>query len=70
MVFIIIKNMDINNFTVSDLTKVVSMFKNVEKKDKYETPLSGWDPEKELWLCPVTLAVLGQHPEYIYIKKI
>lgn len=37
--------------------------------------LEGWgDPhairEKELWLCPVTLCVLGHYPKYIYVKKI
>ena len=25
--------------------------------------------EKQIWLCPVTLFVLGQYPKYIYIKK-
>ena len=35
---------------------------------KLETPLRDWD-RKNLWLCPVTLAVLGQYPKYIYIKK-
>lgn len=23
----------------------------------------------EIWLCPVTLFVLGQYPKYLYIKK-
>lgn len=37
--------------------------------------LEGWDTnpnairEKTLWLCPVTLCVLGHYPKYIYIKK-
>lgn len=25
--------------------------------------------EREIWLCPVTLFVLGRYPRYIYIKK-
>ena len=25
--------------------------------------------EREIWLCPVTLFVLGRYPKYIYIKK-
>lgn len=25
--------------------------------------------EREIWLCPVTLFVLGQYPKYMYIKK-
>ena len=25
--------------------------------------------KKEIWLCPVTLFVLGWYPKYIYIKK-
>ncbi|MBO4813630.1 MAG: hypothetical protein J5523_01580 [Muribaculaceae bacterium] len=25
--------------------------------------------ERDIWLCPVTLFVLGQYPKYIYIKK-
>lgn len=24
----------------------------------------------DLWLCPVTLFVLGQYPKYIYVKKV
>lgn len=37
--------------------------------------LKGWgNPkairEKELWICPVTLCVLGEYPKYIYVKKI
>lgn len=37
--------------------------------------LSGWDNnpnairEKELWLCPVTLCVLGCYPKYIYVRR-
>ncbi|WP_407401717.1 DUF6717 family protein [Sodaliphilus sp.] len=27
------------------------------------------DFEREIWLCPVTLFVLGRYPKYIYIKK-
>ncbi len=25
---------------------------------------------REIWICPVTLCVLGHYPEYIYIKQI
>ena len=25
--------------------------------------------EREIWICPVTLFVLGRYPKYIYIKK-
>lgn len=25
---------------------------------------------REIWICPVTLTVLGHYPKYIYIKKI
>lgn len=31
------------------------------------TGLEGF--EREIWLCPVTLFVLGRYPKYIYIKK-
>jgi hypothetical protein len=24
---------------------------------------------KEIWICPVTLTVLGHYPQYIYIKQ-
>lgn len=39
-----------------------------------ETPLQGWERpnsvrRKQLWLCPVTLTVLGQYPQQIYIKQ-
>lgn len=38
-----------------------------------ETPLEGWERpnalrRKQLWLCPVTLTVLGQYPKNIYFK--
>lgn len=31
------------------------------------TGLSGFD--RDIWLCPVTLFVIGEFPKYIYIKK-
>ncbi len=31
------------------------------------TGLEGF--ERDIWLCPVTLFVLGQYPKYIYVKK-
>ena len=31
------------------------------------TELPGF--EREIWLCPVTLFVLGHYPKYLYIKK-
>ena len=31
------------------------------------TGLEGF--EREIWLCPVTLFVLGRYPKYIYLKK-
>jgi len=30
--------------------------------------LEGFD--RDIWLCPVTLFVLGQYPEYMYVKNI
>lgn len=37
--------------------------------------LEGWGTpnakrEKQLWLCPVTLCVLGRYPKYIYVKTV
>ena len=31
------------------------------------TGLEGFD--KDIWLCPVTLFVLGEYPKYLYVKK-
>ena len=31
------------------------------------TALPGF--ERDIWLCPVTLFVLGRYPKYLYIKK-
>ena len=31
------------------------------------TGLEGF--ERDIWLCPVTLFVLGRYPRYIYVKK-
>lgn len=38
-----------------------------------ETPLKGWENpnsirRKQLWLCPVTLTVLGHYPSRIYFR--
>ena len=38
-----------------------------------ETPLQNWgNPnaicKKQLWLCPVTLTILGKYPDFIYFK--
>ena len=40
-----------------------------------ETPLEGWEKpnsirRKQLWLCPVTLTVLGHYPQNIYFRKL
>ena len=40
-----------------------------------ETPLEGWENpnamrRKQLWLCPVTLTVLGHYPKQIFFNKI
>ena len=40
-----------------------------------ETPLEGWENpnairRKQLWLCPVTLTVLGHYPKQIYFNSI
>jgi hypothetical protein len=65
-------NISNDNKTIPNTIKLVKVESTLTGGAYYkvETPLSGWNPEKELWLCPVTLAVLGQYPEYIYIKKI
>lgn len=39
------------------------------------TPLEGWiNPNavrhKQLWLCPVTLTVLGRYPNFLYVKQL
>jgi hypothetical protein len=26
--------------------------------------------EQEIWICPVTLYVLGKYPEFIYLKQL
>lgn len=31
------------------------------------TELEGFN--RDIWLCPVTLFVLGQYPKYLYVKK-
>ena len=30
---------------------------------------NGTKEKKEMWICPVTLFVLGRYPKYIYVKK-
>jgi len=32
------------------------------------TNLPGFD--REIWICPVTLFVLGEYPKYLYVKKL
>ena len=26
--------------------------------------------EREIWICPVTLCVLGYYPKYLYVRKV
>lgn len=50
----------------------------IECKKQYSSILGGAtykvhglrDFTREIWICPVTLTVLGHYPNYIYIKKI
>lgn len=28
------------------------------------------DFTREIWICPVTLTVLGHYPKFIYVKKV
>ena len=35
----------------------------------YDTPVFG-DFHRSVWLCPVTLFVLGLYPKYIYVKEV
>ena len=50
----------------------------IECDQQYATLLGGStyqvhgvpDFSREIWICPVTLTVLGHYPKYIYIKKV
>lgn len=43
-------------------------FYTVQGLDGWGTP--GAKREKQLWLCPVTLCVLGRYPKYIYVRQL
>lgn len=43
-------------------------FYTVQGLEGWGTP--GAKREKQLWLCPVTLCVLGRYPKYIYVKTV
>lgn len=32
--------------------------------------MPNWHAGKTIWLCPVTLCVLGRYPKYMYFKKV
>lgn len=34
------------------------------------TVRNDWDKDKTVWLCPVTLSVLGEYPDYMYVSEI
>lgn len=55
---------------IPNTIKLVKIDSTITGGAYYElkTPLKDWN-RKDLWLCPVTLAVLGQYPKYIFIKK-
>lgn len=36
--------------------------------DRYKYGIA--DFTREIWICPVSLTVLGHYPKYIYIKKV
>lgn len=57
--------------------KVVDNHYELRQLDKSLTGGSHYDATgipgfglDRIWICPVTLCVLGRYPEYIYIKKI
>lgn len=65
--------------SINEITKGIKLKKVKSALTKgafyiVETPLKEWENpnsirRKQLWLCPVTLTVLGRYPKYIYFKK-
>ena len=48
--------------------KLVQQEHSLTGRSTYQvTGLNGF--ERDIWLCPVTLFVLGRYPKYLYIRK-
>jgi len=55
--------------TVEGYTELKQLDSNITGGATYEViNLEGFN--SNIWLCPVTLFVLGQYPKYLYIKKV
>ena len=62
------------DYSMKDLMNGASLIQKsvFGKKSEYQLKfevkgINGFN--KKIWICPVTLFVLGKYPAYIYIKK-
>lgn len=55
---------------VDGYTQLRQIDKSLLGGSHYDTTAFNNPEIPKIWLCPVTLCVLGQYPKYIYMKKI
>ena len=52
-----------------DNSIVLSKTKSTLTGGAYYQVTSGFNFQRSIWVCPVTLCVLGKYPKYLYLKK-
>lgn len=63
------KNMDYDEFIAEPLPKEWTSWKDNFLWGRNYTSTDGNGKTTRMWICPVTLFVLGRYPKFIYIKK-
>ena len=63
------KNMDYDEFIAEPLPKEWTSWKDNFLWGRNYTSTDGNGKTTRMWICPVTLFVLGRYPKYLYIKK-
>ena len=63
------KNMDYDEFIAEPLPQEWTSWKDNFLWGRNYTSTDGNGKTTRMWICPVTLFVLGRYPKYLYIKK-
>lgn len=55
---------------VEDHTELRQLDKSLTGGSHYDSTSVEGFMQQTIWICPVTLCVLGRYPKYLYIKKV
>ena len=56
--------------TPADHTELRQLDKSLTGGSHYDATSFAGFPINKIWICPVTLCVLGRYPKYLYIQKV